>query len=296
MFTGLSAFPLTPLQDGRIDEDAFVRLVERLAMADVDSICVLGSTGNYAYLERSERRRVTELAVASAGEVPLMVGISSLRTAEVLALAEDAQRAGAGAVLLAPMSYQPLTADEVFGLYRDVTRVLSVPLVVYDNPGTTRFAFSDELHAEIAQLPNVRSIKIPPVSGDLALARERIEPLRALLPAQVSLGISGDATAVAGLLGGCDAWYSALGGLFPEVLVRITRAAQARDASSAVQMSERLEPIWELFRQHGSLRVVATAAELLGHVQQPCLPDPLKALQGEQRQRLALALEDLRLT
>src|SRR5690606_488316 len=133
----------------------------------------------------------------------------------VLALAEDAQRAGAGAVLLAPMSYQPLTADEVFGLYRDVTRVLSVPLVVYDNPGTTRFAFSDELHAEIAQLPNVRSIKIPPVSGDLALARERIEPLRALLPAQVSLGISGDATAVAGLLGGCDAWYSALGGLFP---------------------------------------------------------------------------------
>src|SRR5690606_18819193 len=131
--------------------------------ADVDSICVLGSTGNYAYLERSERRRVTELAVASAGEVPLMVGISSLRTAGVLALAEDAQRAGAGAVLLAPMSYQPLTADEVFGLYRDVTRVLSVPLVVYDNPGTTRFAFSDELHAEIAQLPNVRSIKIPPV-------------------------------------------------------------------------------------------------------------------------------------
>ncbi len=33
MFTGLSAFPLTPMNENAIDEAAFIRLVERLAAA-----------------------------------------------------------------------------------------------------------------------------------------------------------------------------------------------------------------------------------------------------------------------
>ena len=55
MFTGLSAFPLTPLDDrGALDEPAFVRLVTRLGAAGVQSIGALGSTGSYAYLSRAE--------------------------------------------------------------------------------------------------------------------------------------------------------------------------------------------------------------------------------------------------
>jgi hypothetical protein len=57
------------------------------------------------------------------------------------------------------LSYQKLSADEVFGLYAAVTRALSVPLCVYDNPGTTQFVFTDELHGQIAQLPNVASVR-----------------------------------------------------------------------------------------------------------------------------------------
>ena len=37
-FTGLSAFPLTPLANDHVDERAFIRLVERLAAAGVDSV------------------------------------------------------------------------------------------------------------------------------------------------------------------------------------------------------------------------------------------------------------------
>ena len=122
MFTGLSAFPLTPMNETEIDESAFSGIVSRLAEAGVDSIGALGSTGNYAYLTREERKRVARLAVTAAGTTPVMIGIGSLRTAHVRALAEDAQNAGAAAVLLAPMSYQQLTAEEVFGLYDAVTR------------------------------------------------------------------------------------------------------------------------------------------------------------------------------
>ena len=58
MFTGLSAFPLTPLSNDAVDEAAFIRLVERLGEAGVDSITALGSTGSYAYLSSDERSRV----------------------------------------------------------------------------------------------------------------------------------------------------------------------------------------------------------------------------------------------
>lgn len=194
MFSGLSAFPLTPLNERAIDEAAFARLMQRLVAARVDSIGVLGSTGSYAYLTRAERARIAALAVQHADGIPVLVGIGALRTRAVLELAQDAQRAGAAAVLLAPVSYQKLHDDEVFGLYAAVARELSVPLCVYDNPATTQFSFSDELHGRIAALPAVRSIKLPPVPADPARARERVQRLRALIPARVSLGISGDAT------------------------------------------------------------------------------------------------------
>lgn len=297
MFTGLSAFPLTPVKQNGIDEAAFTRLVERLAIAGVDSIGVLGSTGNYAYLSHAERARTTRLAVAHAGNVPVMVGISALRTRDVLALSEDAQAAGAQGVLLAPMSYQVLSEEEVYGFYQEVCAHLSVPLCVYDNPGTTRFTFTDELHGRIAALPNVASIKIPGVPKTSTAAKERVEHLKATIPPHVTVGVSGDAMAATGLNAGCDAWYSVMGGLFPEAALAITHAAQAGNKAEAQRLSEQLQPLWELFAQHdGSLRVIASAAELLGRVEAPCLPLPLKALEGNARRHLATLLDTLKLT
>lgn len=194
------------------------------------------------------------------------------------------------------MSYQPLTEDEVFGLYAAVTRELSVPLVVYDNPGTTHFRFSDALHARIAALPSVTSIKLPPLPTDLEAAQTRIQALRALIPAHVTLGISGDASAITGLVAGCEAWYSVIGGLFPATALAMARAVQAGHPAQARQQSERLEPLWNLFRRYGSLRVIATAAELLGQASTPSLPLPLTALAGAQHEALADVLRELRLS
>jgi len=294
MFTGLSAFPLTPMNEDGIDEAGFITLIERLVAAGVDSIGALGSTGSYAYLTRAERARVAQIAVANAGKTPVMVGIGSLRTRDVLALADDAQQAGVSGVLLAPVSYQKLSADEVYGLFEAVSRNLSVPLCVYDNPGTTHFEFTDELHGRIAQLPNVRSIKIPGVPADPAAAKARVDRLRALIPAHVSIGVSGDAFAATGLNAGCEAWYSVIGGLFPKTALAITRAAQAGNAEEAMRLSERLKPLWALFGQYGgSLRVVAAAAELQGLVKQPCLPLPLNAANDMARAQLVDLIKEL---
>lgn len=290
MFTGLSAFPLTPTGEAGIDEQGFRKLVARSAAAGVDSIGALGSTGGYAYLTREQRSRAARIAVDAAGDVPVMVGIGALRTSDVLALAEDAQNAGASAVLLAPVSYQPLTDDEVFGLYEDVTAELSVPLCVYDNPGTTHFHFSDELHGRIAALPNVGAVKIPGIPEDEAPTR--IAALRSALPEGLALGVSGDQFAAGGLNAGADVWFSVIGGLLPEECLAITRAA-GHDAARAVELSRRMAPLWRLFGQYGSLRVTSAAAEHLGLIGSPNLPRPLRGLPVEARREVADVLESL---
>lgn len=293
MITGLSAFPLTPLTNDHIDEEAFTGLVRRLAAARVDSITALGSTGSYAYLGRSERARVARLAVEHADDIPVIVGIGALRTKHVLEVAEDAQQAGASAVLLAPMSYQALTEDDVFSLYADVTTDLSVPLVVYDNPGTTHFTFTDELYARIAALPKVASIKIPGVPTGPDEAAARIQELRTLLPEHVTIGVSGDPFGATGLNAGCDAWYSVVGGTLPEPALEITRASRSGNAQAATVASQRLQPLWDLFVRHGSLRVVAAVAEQSGLIAHPTLPKPILGLRDEDRAEVAKVVEEL---
>lgn len=294
MFTGLSAFPLTPLIDDLVDERALIALVQRLATAGVDSITALGSTGSYAYLSAEERVRVAQLAVEHAGDTPVFVGIGALRTSQALAHASAAAQAGASGLLLAPMSYQPLTDDDVFELYRAVAEHTDVPVIVYDNPSTTHFTFSLDLYGRIAQLQGVASIKIPGVPKNPDAAGAHVKRIRAVIPERVTIGVSGDAAAATGLNAGCDAWYSVIGGTLPELALTITRAAQQGRAAEAVAQSERLAPLWDLFADFGgSFRVVAAIAEQLGLATRSCIPLPLLGLSDTDRVRIADVLEQL---
>ena len=223
----------------------------------------------------------------------MIAGIGAVRTRDVLDLAEDAQAAGVAGVLLAPVSYQTLTTDDVFGLYEEVTAILSVPLVVYDNPGTTHFTFTRDVYQAIAALPNVASIKIPGVPPTAADAAAHVASLRELLPPQLSVGVSGDVFGATGLSAGCDVWYSVIGGTLPERTVAITRAAQAGDAALASELSEQLRPIWQLFAAHGSIRVTAAIAEELGLASRSCLPLPIRGLPDSARADVLAALNKI---
>lgn len=296
MFSGLSAFPLTPMSEIGVDETAYISLIKRLVTAGVDSIGALGSTGNYTYLTLSERMKIARIAIENAEDIPVLIGIGSLRTKDVLILAEDAQKAGASALLLAPVSYQQLNDSEVYELYKTVNSAISIPICVYDNPGTTHFEFSDDLHARIAELSNIKSIKIPGVPNNLELAKKRVSELRAVIPADVSIGISGDASAAMGLAAGCDLWYSVIGGLFPNTAQKITHLVKAGLYEQALDYSNQLDKLWQLFNKHnGSLRVIAAAAEIEKLANSPCLPLPLLSVQGEDRRLLTTLIETLEL-
>jgi len=247
-------------------------------------------------MTRKQRGRIARLAVEHADNIPVMVCVGAVSADEVLRLADDAQAAGASALLLPPVAYQALHEDEVYGLFEMVARHVTVPLCVYDNPGKTHFSFSDELHCKIATLPAVQSIKIPPVPSDMDAAVSMIRNLRGKLPLEVTIGISGDSSAANGLIAGCAVWYSVFGGLFPEAAKKITDAAAAGDHAAVREYHDRLSPLWELFHQHGGgFRIIAAAASILGLAAENCLPRPLLPVRADKCAELKHVISSLEL-
>src|SRR3954470_6017595 len=189
---GLSAFPITPADEhGRVDTASLGELLETLVAAGVDSIGLLGSTGTYPYLTRAERRRAIEGAAnLVGGRVPIIVGIGALRTDDAQHLARDAAAAGADGLLLAPVSYTPLTDEEVFQHFAAVAGATTLPLCIYNNPGTTHFTFGNALVARLAEVPSIVAVKNPaPPPAEAPLQHAA---LRAKLPTAFAIGYSGD--------------------------------------------------------------------------------------------------------
>ena len=294
LFSGLAAFPITPADaDGRVDVAALRGLVRRLVEAKVDSIGLLGSTGTYAYLARSERRRAIEATVDEAGgKVAVMAGVGALRTDEAVALARDAKAAGAGAGLLAPVSYTPLLDEEVFVHFQAVAGESGLPICIYNNPGVTHFTFSADLVQRLSGVAGVVAVKNPAPPADQVGAH--LADLRARAPAGFSLGYSADPNCAEAMLAGADAWHSVLGGIFPVTSVALCRAAQSGDAAETRRLNARLEPVWKLFRELTGLRLAYAAANILGlTAAQP--PRPILPLPEAAQTRVATVIEKLEL-
>jgi 4-hydroxy-tetrahydrodipicolinate synthase len=292
---GLSAFPITPVNEsGRVDTAALRRLVAPLAAAKVDSIGLLGSTGSYPFLKRDERRRATEAALAEVnGRVPVLVGIGALRTDDTIELARDARAAGAAAGLLAPVSYTPLTDDEVFEHFKIVAGESKLPIVIYDNFATTHFRFTPELVGRIARIPGVVAVK--GTSPEASLAAGHLKQMRDAVPSGFSVGYAGDWNAMETLIAGGDAWYCVAAGLFPNACLAITRAAQSGNAEEARRLNAAMAPLWDLFKQYSSLRVMYAAAEIMG-ITDAKPPRPVLPLADAVQDRVATVLRELKLS
>jgi 4-hydroxy-tetrahydrodipicolinate synthase len=292
---GLSAFPITPCSpDGRVDAGSMRRLLAPLLVAEVDSIGLLGSTGSYPYVTREERRRALDLALDEAsGRVPILVGVGALRTDEAIRLAQDAKAAGAEAGLLAAVSYTPLNEEEVFQHFVAVARGSGLPLCIYDNPGTTHFTFTPALIGRLGHVPGVIAVKSPAPAA--AVVSAHLNTLRDVVPDGFELGYSVDWHAAEALLAGGDAWYSVAGGVFPNVCLRLVRAAQSGDADETRRSDATLQPLWALFKEFSSLRVVyaALAALDICHAEPP---RPILPLPEAAQRRVAELVKQLNLS
>jgi 4-hydroxy-tetrahydrodipicolinate synthase len=293
-FESLSAFPITPSNsEGQVDVAGLRRLVARLAAAKVNSIGLLGSTGTYAYLSRLERRRALETALDEVGaQVPVLVGVGALRTDEAVRLVQDAKAAGAAAGLLAPVSYTPLTGDEVFEHFATVARESGLPLCIYDNPSTTHFRFDPPLIGRLSRLPGIVAVKSPAPEPQVVAAH--LADMRREVSEGFSVGYSGDWHSIEALIAGGDAWYSVVAGLFPLTSMAMVDAARAGNVAEARRLNERLNPLWALFKDYSSLRVMYAVADPLG-ICRVVPPRLILPLPDAIRQRVADTIKALNL-
>lgn len=289
IFKGLSAFPITPCDGaGNLLANDLRGLLAQLNAADVQSIGLLGSTGTYAYLSRDMRRNVVSVARKAVVHKPLIVGVGAIRTDEAIALAEDAQAEGANGLLLAPVSYTPLLDDEVFYHFQAVSDAGGLPLCIYNNPGTTHFNFSTELLLRLAQLPNVKAVKMP-LPADIG----EVAALRAALPTDFVLGYSGDWGCADCMLAGGEAWYSVVAGYLPNETAQFARAAESGNAAEVARINTYFQPLWDLFQTWGSLRVIYSAAHIEGR-STAILPRPLRPLSEDLHTQIQMAVDTVR--
>ncbi len=282
-FTGLIAYPLTPFDpDGAVSHEDLHGLADRLASSGIDAITVLGSSGSFAYLDRSERSRVARTAIEAVdGRLPVAVGISSVGTREVLDAAVDAQAAGAAGLVLSPVSYVPLTDDEVMAQVRSVCAATDLPVCLYNNPGTTQFDYSLQVVAELSSLPEVVAFK--DTAADAATYNARLVDLAALTTGPFSHGVSGDLLMMTGEVA-ADAWHSGPAALLPRYYALLRSAVITGDRTEIDRVRHVLAPLVDHvagLRKISGLHLLARACGVAaGDPRPPLLPSPGSELRG----------------
>jgi 4-hydroxy-tetrahydrodipicolinate synthase len=168
-FRGVFTALVTPFRRGHLDEDAFVRLVERQIVGGVHGLVPVGTTGETSTLSHAEHRRVVELCVkTAAGRVPVIAGAGSNSTAEAIELATHAKEIGAAAALIVTPYYNRPSQEGLYRHYAAINEAVDLPVLIYNVPGRTSVDISNETLARLAKLENMAGVK--DATGDLPRA------------------------------------------------------------------------------------------------------------------------------
>src|ERR1700742_4750531 len=159
-FRGAIPALITPFRDGEVDEDAFVRLVERQIAAGVHGLVPVGTTGETATLSHDEHRRVVELCVqTAAGRVPVVAGAGSNSTEEAIALVRHAKTVGADAALVVTPYYNRPSQEGLYAHYKAINDAVELPVLIYNVPTRTSVDIANDTLARLSKLPNMVCVK-----------------------------------------------------------------------------------------------------------------------------------------
>jgi 4-hydroxy-tetrahydrodipicolinate synthase len=162
MFRGSIPPLITPFRQGRIDEEALRRLVERVIQGGSHGVSVGGTTGEPGTQTLEERKRVIRLAVeAAAGRVPVLAGTGSLRLEETLELTRYAREVGAaGAMVIVPYYVKP-NQEGLYRYFAEVARAVpDFPIVLYNIPGRSGVEIAPKTVARLRRdFPNIIGLK-----------------------------------------------------------------------------------------------------------------------------------------
>jgi len=259
MIQGSLVAIVTPMHpDGRVDDDAFRRLIDWHVEQGTDAIVAVGTTGESATLDEQEHCEAIALAVRqAAGRIPVIAGTGANSTSEAISLTRCAQDAGADACLLVTPYYNKPTQEGLFQHHKAIAEAVDIPQILYNVPGRTAVDMLPETVARIAAIENIIGVK--EATGLL----ERISLLRELTSPDFAIYSGDDATAREAILLGANGDISVTANVAPERMHAMCSAALAGDGARAAQIDATLAGLHnKLFLEANPIPVKWALAEM----------------------------------
>jgi 4-hydroxy-tetrahydrodipicolinate synthase len=176
-FRGSYSVLVTPFtEDGKsIDVPALKRFLDWQLLSGVPGIIILGTSGEFLTVTDEERRLYVDTTVKYiAGRIPVMVGTMNAHTPNAVRYTREAETLGADGLMIIPPYYYTPTEDEIFNYYKAICEATSLPIMLYNNPFTSRVDMKPKLIARLTKaFTNIRYIK--EASMDVARVYDIIE-------------------------------------------------------------------------------------------------------------------------
>jgi 4-hydroxy-tetrahydrodipicolinate synthase len=261
------SFPalITPMKDGKVDEQAFRKFVNWQISEGSHGLVPVGTTGESPTVTPEEHKRLVEICVAEAkGRVPVIAGTGSNSTAEAIEYTIHARQAGADAALVVVPYYNKPTQEGLYAHFKAIADAVDIPIFVYNVPGRTVANISVETLARLSHdCGNIVGTK--DASADLT------RPSRQRLASGTDfIQLSGeDGTALAFNAHGGVGCISVTANVAPRLCAQFQEATLKGDFATALQLQDRLMPLHHALFVETSPGPIKYAVSLLGH----CTPE-----------------------
>lgn len=292
-FQGIITYPITPfLPTGEIDLTTLNRLIEQLVSNGSHAIAPLGSTGESTYLNDEEWTDVAQTSIkAVAKRLPVIVGVSDLTTANAVKRARIAEKAGADAIMVLPVSYWKLSNNEIFNHYAKIADAVSLPMMVYNNPATSGIDMSPEFIVQMFRsIDNITMVKES--TGDI----QRMHKIRVLTDNQLPFYNGSNPLALEAFAAGASGWCTAAPNIIPQWPLKLYQAFQKNDLPRARDVFYEQLPLLEFILKGGLPTTIKAGLKLKGlNVGSPRLPlQPLDDIGTKKLEALLETLSNLR--
>ena len=284
-FHGVFPYLVSPIDEtGRVKDDVLARLCDDLIKAGVHGLTPLGSTGEFAYLSRAQKRRVVEVVIeTAAGRVPVIAGVASTSTADAVDQAREWQRLGCDGILAVLEAYFPIADDGVYSYFKAIGEAVSLPVVLFSNPSFQRSVLSLPVIERLSRVPNIRYIKDASVNtGRLLSIINRVEGRMQVFAA------SSHIPACVMLIGGVG-WMAGPACVAPRQSVELYELCRRADWPAAMAKQRPLWALNQAFAKYNLAACIKGGLELQGHaVGAPLAPQAPLSAEGVEDVRRAL--------
>ena len=286
-FHGVFPYLVSPIDaSGRILTDVLGRLAGDLIKAGVHGLIPLGSTGEFAYLNREQRAAVVEATIAAAKKrVPVVAGVASTSTADAVAQAKHYQSLGADGILAILEAYFPLKDAQVESYFRAIADAVDFPVVLYTNPQFQRSDMTLEVIARLSQHPRIRYIK------DASTNTGRLLSIMHRCPDMKVFSASAHIPAAVMLIGGVG-WMAGPACIVPRQSVRLYDLCRTGKWPQAMELQRELWRINEAFARFNLAACIKAGLQIQGYPVGDPVP-PQAALKAEERKAVESILADM---